>query len=50
MIRQDYLVFLQNKEWFYFDEKEWKYKLTNKAPQKAIESYKEFYKELAKED
>lgn len=44
MIRQDYLIFLQNKEWYYWDEKEWKYKLTSKAPQKAIDSYKEFYK------
>ena len=43
MIKQDYLIFLQNKEWYYFDEKEWKYKLTDKAPQKAIENYKEFY-------
>lgn len=35
--------FMENKEWFYFDEKEFCYKLTDKAPKKAIESYKEFY-------
>ena len=36
--------FMTNKEWFYHDEEEWRYKLTDKAPQKAQESYKEFYK------
>ena len=45
MIREDYLIFLQNEEWYYWDEKEWKYKLTDKAPKEAIDSYKEFYKE-----
>ena len=43
MIKQDYLIFLQNKEWYYWDSEEWKYKLTDKAPPKAVESYKEFY-------
>ena len=38
--------FMSNKEWFYFDEKEWCYKLTDKAPKKAVESYKEFYNAL----
>lgn len=38
--------FMNNKEWFYFDEEEWKYKLTDKATEKAIESYNEFYKLL----
>ena len=38
--------FMTNKEWYYWDSKEWKYKLTDKAPQKAIDSYKKFYKEL----
>lgn len=36
--------FLKNKEWFYFDEEEWKYKLTDKATAEAIKSYDEFYK------
>lgn len=35
--------FMQNSEWFYFDEKEWKYKLTEKATKEAGESYNEFY-------
>lgn len=38
--------FLTNKEWYYFDEEEWKYKLTDKAPPEAIKSYKKFYKTL----
>ena len=36
--------FMENKEWYYWDAKEWKYKLTDKAPEKAIKSYNEFYK------
>ena len=35
--------FFINKEWYYYDEKEEIYKLTDKAPQEAIESYKKFY-------
>ena len=35
--------FLNNKEWYYYDEEEFCYKLTNKATKEAIESYKEFY-------
>lgn len=35
--------FMQNKEWFYFDENEFIYKLTDKAPKEAVESYKKFY-------
>ena len=38
--------FMENEEWYYWDEKEWKYKLTDKAPQKAIDSYNEFYKKV----
>lgn len=37
--------FMINKEWYYWDKKQWKYILTDKAPKKAIESYKEFYSE-----
>lgn len=40
---QDKPYFMSNPEWFYFDEKEWKYFLTDKAPNKAKESYTEFY-------
>lgn len=38
--------FISNKEWYYWDEKKCKYFLTDKATQKAKESYKQFYKEL----
>lgn len=38
--------FLTNKEWYYFDEEEFKYKLTDKATDKAKESYKKFYEEM----
>ena len=56
MVKGEYKVkdvsvpyFMENKEWYYWDEKEWKYKLTDKAPKEAIDSYKEFYKELEKD-
>lgn len=38
--------FMKNKEWYYFDEIEFMYKLTQKAPKKAKESYEEYYEEL----
>lgn len=40
--------FMKNKEWFYFDVEEFKYKLTEKAPQEAVDSYEEFYSSEAK--
>lgn len=36
--------FMTNKEWYYFDRKELRIKLTDKAPKKAKESYENFYK------
>lgn len=36
--------FMKNDAWYYFDRKEWKYKLTDKAPEEARKSYEEFYK------
>lgn len=36
--------FMENKEWYYYDENEMICKLTDKAPQKAVESYNECYK------
>ncbi len=38
--------FVKNKKWYYYDEKERKYKLTKEAPKKAVESYVKFYKKL----
>ena len=35
--------FLINKDWYYYDDEEFCYKLTDKATKEAIESYKEFY-------
>lgn len=40
--------FLENEEWYYFDEDEFCYKLTDKAPKKAVDSYNEFYDLLEK--
>lgn len=42
-MRVDKPYFMTNEEWFYFDEAEWCYKLTDKAPEKAVQSYKEYY-------
>ena len=42
--------FMNNTEWYYFDEKEFKYKLTDKATDKAKKSYEEFYKLLNEVD
>lgn len=35
--------FMTNKEWYYFDEEEMEYKLTEKAPDKAKQSFEEYY-------
>ena len=35
--------FLSNKEWFYYDEEEFCYKLTKEATTEAIKRYEEFY-------
>ena len=40
--------FLINKDWYKYDDKNKKYILTCKAPQKAKESYNEFYKIINK--
>lgn len=38
--------FMTNKDWFYFDDEEFMYKLTDKATPEAEKSYQEFYDEL----
>lgn len=38
--------FMENQEWYYFDFDKKKYVLTDKAPKEAVESYKQFYKDL----
>ena len=35
--------FMKNPEWYYFDEDEFCYKLTDKAPPKAKRSFEAFY-------
>lgn len=35
--------FMTNKEWFYYDKEEILFKLTDKATEKAKQSYIEFY-------
>jgi len=36
--------FLENKEWYRYNFKSGQYELTDKAPPKAQESYKKYYK------
>lgn len=43
MIVSEIPKFLENPEWYYYDTTEGCYKLTDKAPQEAKESYAEFY-------
>lgn len=38
--------FMENLSWYYYDENEGKYILTDKAPKKAVDSYNKFYEEL----
>ena len=37
--------FLKNKDWYYFDTKQRKIVLTDKAPKEAVESYEKFMNE-----
>lgn len=39
-------LFLTNEDWFYFDEDEMMYKLTDKATEEAKKSYEAYYKML----
>ncbi len=40
--------FMTNEAWYTYDEDEMVYKLTDKAPQKAVDSYNAFYGEVEK--
>ena len=40
--------FMENTEWYFFDEKEKIYKLTDKAPEEAKTSYEGYIKEIKK--
>lgn len=37
--------FMTNPEWYYHDEEDFCYKLTDKAPKEAISSYIDFYRD-----
>jgi hypothetical protein len=41
--------FMTNKEWYYHDPKEWRLKLTDKAPPEAVKSYEEYYRLIDEE-
>jgi len=43
MLKVNKPYFMINEEWYYYDVKTFKYKLTDKAPQEAIDSYNEYY-------
>ena len=38
--------FMENENWYFFDENEFIYKLTDKATKKAQKSYLDFYNTL----
>jgi len=38
--------FMENENWYFFDENEFIYKLTDKATEKAQKSYLDFYNTL----
>lgn len=39
------ILFLKNEDWYYFDEEERIFKLTDKAPKEVVEYYNSFYSE-----
>lgn len=42
----DMPYFMTNPNWYYYDYKDAVYKLTEKAPEKARQSYKDFYSQV----
>lgn len=42
----DMPYFMKNEKWYKFDYEKRKYKLTDKAPKEATDSYNEFYKQF----
>ena len=46
MIFKEIPYFMTNEEWYYHDDQEMVLKLTDKAPQEAIDSYIKFYEQL----
>lgn len=46
----DMPYFMENSDWFEFDAKTGKYVLTADAPDKAVQSYTDYYKEVESEN
>ena len=46
----DFPLFMQNKEWYYYDWDEHKCKLTEHAPPEAHQSYEDYYANYGKPD
>lgn len=42
----DMPYFMEDESWYYFDLKKRKYVLTDEAPEKARQSYVEYYEEM----
>ena len=42
----DLPYFMTDESWYYFDYKDRRFKLTDKAPRKAIESLEQFYRDI----
>lgn len=42
----DQPYFMTNADWYTHDQEEMRYRLTDKAPPEAVESYREFYRTL----
>lgn len=47
---KDMPYFMENEDWYEFDFEKRIFILTNKAPEKAKESYQEYLKELQRKD
>ncbi len=39
--------FMQNSDWYYYDEEKGQYFLTDSAPEEAVKSYHDFYELLS---
>lgn len=47
IVMMDMPYFMEDDSWYYFDLKKRKYVLTDEAPDKARQSYIEYYEEVA---
>lgn len=46
LVKEPY--FMSNEDWYYYDRKEHKLKLTDKAPPEAVKDYEEHYEMMKK--